>query len=127
MIKPSESGEQQVLAQWLDLNRILWTHVPNGRHRSKIVGALLKREGVKPGVPDVLIFDPPPKLPGGRVGVAIELKLQGGRTSAAQAEWMRELRERGWIARVCHGASAAIEYLTELGYGRIFMLRKDLS
>lgn len=56
---PSEEHEQRALAQWLDLNRILWCHVPNGGQRSKAVAGKLRAAGVKAGVPDVLIFDRP--------------------------------------------------------------------
>ena len=33
----------------------IWTHIANGEHRSEATGALLKRMGVRPGVPDLLI------------------------------------------------------------------------
>lgn len=56
---PSEEAEQRALAQWLDLHRILWCHVPNGGQRSKAVAGKLKAAGVKAGVPDVLVFNQP--------------------------------------------------------------------
>ena len=118
---PSESLEQQHLALWLDSRRVdgrklLWAHVPNGGARSGRVGAALKKEGVKPGVPDVLVFTPPPN---GSVvrGVAIELKRKtGGVASDDQKQWMADLRLNGWIASIAHGADEAIDFLTELGF-----------
>lgn len=77
----------------------------------------LKMSGVEAGVPDLLLFDPPPI--GGSCGVALELKRrEGGRTSEKQKRWLRELEARGWVALVCHGAAEAIRELERLGYGR---------
>lgn len=113
----TESEEQRVLAQWLDLNHICWAHVPNGRLRNPIVGAFLKAEGVKRGLPDVLIFDPPP-MQAHLHGAALELKSEGGRATPEQRAWLEALAERGWATHIVVGATAAIEYLTRcLGYG----------
>ena len=82
-----------------------------------IVAKKLKAQGVKPGVPDVLIFDSPPALPERR-GVAIELKRRkGGRATGYQQDWLTALAERGWFTAVCRGAGEAIEELKQLGYG----------
>lgn len=55
--------------------------VPNGGKRDKITGAILKREGVKAGVPDIVIV-----RNGGFVAF-IEVKTQAGRLSNSQVEW----------------------------------------
>lgn len=129
---PLENDEQAKLAEWLDWNGILWAHVPNegqmGGKRGQVRGALLRRLGLKSGVPDVLVFDrprlTPPDYPDERgcpdcVGVAIELKRQkGGRVSDEQCEWIAALNERGWYATVCKGADEAISVLESLGYGK---------
>lgn len=113
----SEAEEQRMLAKWLNLSRVLWCHCPNGEHRDVRVGARLKALGVKPGVPDILVFTPPPKSPQTR-GVAIELKRVGtSRVSPYQQEWLDDLQMLGWDARVCCGAGDAIHWLSELGYG----------
>ena len=72
---PTEHEEQQALAQWLDLvvGPRAWCHVPNGGARRKVEAARMTAIGVKPGVPDILIFRRPPLRPEAR-GVAIELK-----------------------------------------------------
>lgn len=115
---PPEEQEQTVLAQWLDLHDITWFHTPNGGHRNVVVAAKLKAQGVKPGVPDVMIVDPPPASPDS-VGVAIELKRRkDGRVTPEQTHWLAILQERGWAVAVCRGASEAIEFLESLGYGR---------
>lgn len=114
---PPEEAEQVALAQWLDLHKIAWFHPPNGGHRNVVVAAKLKAQGVKRGVPDVMIVDPPPLYPE-NVGTAIELKRRkAGRVSENQTEWLEKLRNRGWAVAVCRGATEAIEFLESLGYG----------
>ena len=56
---PTEEQEQIKLAEYLDWKGYCWCHVPNGGNRNVVTGAKLKKQGVKPGVPDVLIFDSP--------------------------------------------------------------------
>lgn len=114
---PLEDAEMAVLAQWLDWKRIRWCHVPNGGHRDVRVGRKMKELGTKRGVPDVLIFDRPRRLPES-VGVAIELKRNDHtcKASPEQVEWLDALRDRGWHTEVCHGAAEAIALLCQLGF-----------
>ena len=111
----SEEREQFVVVQWMELKRITFIHVPNEGKRSRLAGAKLKAQGLKPGFPDLLIFDIPPKRPGYR-GVAIEMKKLDGRATDMQKEWLKKLRELGWFALVCEGADKAIKALEELGF-----------
>ena len=115
---PTERQEQQVLAQWLDMSGILWSATANGSNRDAITGRHLKLSGVKPGLPDIIIFSIPDALSElGFRGVAIELKRRtGGRASPTQLEWIAALKANGWRARVCHGADDAIAWLEDLGY-----------
>lgn len=126
---PAEDAEQVKLAQWLDLHKILWCHVPNGGKRGITTARKLKAHGVKAGVPDVLIFDRAPVMIAhgkGCTGVAIELKrIKDGQTSADQKKWLADLTERGWICEVCAGADKAIEFLQSLGYGRSNVPRQN--
>ena len=102
----SEEKEQMKLAAYLDGRKFLWCHVPNGGHRRKIVAASLKRQGVKSGVPDVLIFAP--------IRAAIELKRKsGGSVSANQRKWLDALGNAGWETYIARGADKAIEWLVE--------------
>ena len=115
---PPEEAEQLALVQWLELHKIKYTHVPNeGKHKVQY-RVKQKRLGVKAGVPDLLIFDPPPAYPD-NFGTAIELKRRkGGTVSLEQSMWLNDLRDRGWAVAVCRGATEAIEFLESLGYGR---------
>jgi hypothetical protein len=116
-----EDIEQARLALWLDGRRLkgrplLWAHVPNGGARHIAIARQLRAAGVKSGVPDVLIFDPPP-LCATHVGAALELKrTDGGTASDNQRDWLKALAERGWAVSVEHGAEAAIQALERLGY-----------
>ena len=102
----SEEREQMKLAAYLDGRKFLWCHVPNGGHRRKVVAASLKRQGVKSGVPDVLIFAP--------IQAAIELKRKsGGSVSANQRKFLDALGNAGWETYVARGADKAIEWLIE--------------
>ena len=116
-----EREEHIVVAQWLDLHGIKWFHTPNGGGRHPAEAARMRAMGVKRGVPDFLIIDPPPKALAH--GAALELKRRtshGERRAALtpeQREWLEALKERGWAARVSHGAKDAIGWLEHLGYG----------
>ena len=118
----SEYDEQVKLANYLDAKGYLWCHVPNGGNRNPITGAKLKRQGVKPGVPDVLIFD---NLEaeiylegiGKCSGIAIELKKSNGNLSdvrESQQKWLNDLERRRWITKIAFGADDAIDFLEGL-------------
>ena len=113
---PTEEEEQETLASYLDYIGVWYCHVPNGGHRHVAVAKKLKKAGVKPGVPDILIFDPPPAFPE-KVGTAIELKRQeGGVVSDDQNDWLDALEKRGWYRAVCEGADEAIKVIRNCGY-----------
>lgn len=115
---PTEDAEQQVVVQWLELHRLHFTHIPNGGWRHVATARRLKSLGVKPGVPDLLVFERPPARPDAP-GVAIEMKRsRGGRVSEEQERWLAHLERQGWVVAVCHGADEAIELLQSLGFGR---------
>ena len=122
---PSEHSEQVRLARYLDSLGVLWCAVPNSGHgahgrQGAIRGARMRAEGLKAGVPDILVFDKPPGEGEARPtcsGVAIELKrVKGGRVSEEQRRWLKDLSARGWVTRVCNGFDEAATFLQELGY-----------
>jgi len=116
----TEAEIQKELAMILDDANLLWTATANGGKRDKRTAAALKAQGLKPGVPDILIFTPPPSGIGS--GMAIELKRdqtagkQRGRLSPHQRIWLEELRSLGWRAEVAYGLNHALEILTGAGY-----------
>jgi len=75
----------------------------------------MKAAGVKPGVPDIVIIDPPPV--GGYVGAVVELKKTvGGTVSDDQRAWLERFHARNWAATVAEGYRAARTWLEDLGY-----------
>ena len=109
---PKEEREQEVLAQFLDLKfHGQWLHLPNEGRKHVAYHMKMKKQGLKKGAPDVLIFRPTCAF----VGVAIELKRQrGGKVSPEQQEWLDMLSRAGWSARVCRGADDAIRFVREV-------------
>jgi len=114
MVDTLEDFEQIILFAWIDLNTgqhpdlALAFHVPNGGHRNPQTGAHLKRLGVRPGVPDILL----PVARQGFHGLVIELKrTAGGRISEHQKRWLERFQNQNWRAVVCHGADEAIEII----------------
>lgn len=114
----SELHQQAQVATVLTNHGHCFAAVPNGHVRSvwqNITGAL---EGVQAGMPDMLIFDPPPSLPHA-VGVALEMKRLKGASrdvKKRQRKWLTKLAKRGWVPLVGYGASDAIVLLQALGY-----------
>lgn len=62
---------------------VLWWHTPNGEKRDRVTAAILKGMGVKPGIPDLLLYD---TLTGHLH--AIEVKAKDGYLTAEQKSWM---------------------------------------
>lgn len=117
---PSEHQEQVALARWLDEQGCFWCHVPNER-RDLAERQRLSAEGVKSGVPDVLIMSGPRGLVlySGVRGYAIELKRLDpeAKPTARQEVWLCALRALGWHAACCHGCADAVAWLkAEWGY-----------
>ena len=83
-------------------------HVPNGGHRVKSVAAKLKAQGVKAGIPDLVL----PMARGGFFGLYIEFKATAPHDAAvspAQDAYLQALTDQGYLAIVCRGHFDAIE------------------
>lgn len=120
-----EEEHQIALFAWAHMMRgkypelVRMFHVPNGGKRDRATAARLKAEGVKPGVPDIVL--PVPR--GGYHGLWIELKVDGGKPSPEQLEWQKFLRGEGHCAEICYGWNAArqiIEKYLELPKGEAY-------
>jgi len=98
----SENELQTTVARYLDSLGVLYCHVANERNTHKARGAMLKRMGVKRGVPDLLIFEPR----GEKIGLAIELKVGYNKPSEFQKDWLMKLSLRGWS---CHWTNSLDE------------------
>ncbi len=108
---PLEHDEQSALFAWADAMQD--THpelamlfaIPNGGARHPAVAAQLKAEGVKAGVPDIMLA-----VARGRWhGLFVELKRvdHSNHATSAQRAWIEMLRRYGYSAVVVYGAQAA--------------------
>lgn len=124
---PLETEEQQALFAWAALvMQVKYPEledmfaVPNGARKSKAMAARFKREGLKAGVPDIIL----PHARHGYNALYIELKrkrmagtrvelLAGTRPSREQVRWHDRLRDANNRVLTCYGweqARAEIEW-----------------
>lgn len=119
-----ESGQQEALFTWAAYNAGRMPeleylhHVPNGGKRDKATAMALKRQGVKAGVPDIVL----PAAREGYHGLYIELKAGKNTTTKNQENWLKYLENQGYFTAVCYGWQASAELIekyllniTELG------------
>lgn len=109
-----EGLEQAALLRELELRMPdvagLIYHVPNGGHRHKLVAIKLKGQGVKAGIPDLVL----PMARGGYFGLYIEFKAtppNDAPVSPSQHACIRRLNEQGYLAIVCRGHFDAMEHI----------------
>ena len=109
---PTEHQSQVTVIDWCNahahlhpaLSRIF--AIPNGSNKSIVAAMKFKREGLKPGVPDLFL----PWQIADYGGAFIEMKRKGGSLSDAQIEWVDWLRvEAGYVVFVCWSADEAIQ------------------
>lgn len=123
---PLETDEQQALFAWAGLMESRMPElqdlfaVPNGAYKSRAMASRFKREGLKAGVPDIV-------LPHARkgcnslyiemkrrqvAGVRVALRKAPSVLSAEQLDWHRRLQAAGNMVVVAYGweeARVAIE------------------
>lgn len=105
---PTEHAEQCAVASWLRAQGVWFFAVPNGAKMGPAEAAKMKREGLRPGIPDLLIVDKGKRI-------ALEMKRrEGGRVSPEQASAMAHLGGEGWMCIIAHGAEDAIGVLKEI-------------
>lgn len=115
LLAPSEHAEQAQVIAWARIAVSRWPElellfaIPNqGRHggrRGRFWGARMAEEGLRGGVPDLML----PVARGGFHGLFVELKRTvGGRVNPRQAAWHEMLREAGYQVVVARGAKEAI-------------------
>jgi hypothetical protein len=117
---PSEHAEQAALIAWADghagrlpeLGMIF--AIPNGGARHIATARKLRAEGVRAGVPDLMLA----VARGAWHALFIELKrTRGGRVAPEQRQWHTALLAAGYDVRVCRGwmeaATAILIYLGE--------------
>lgn len=113
----TEAGAQEAIFSWCELqsNKYpelkLLHHIPNGGQRNKATAIALKRQGVKAGVPDLML----PVARGGYHGLYIELKKEDktNKPTVLQKQWINELQKQGYFATVCYGFDETVNTLVE--------------
>ena len=83
--------------------------IPNGGHRDVRTGVKLKREGVRPGIPDLFL----PVARGSFHGLFIEVKTVKGRMSDEQSDWREYLVENQYESIVVRSAQEAIDAIMD--------------
>lgn len=106
-----EALEQSILINWCNLQKCKYPeldlifHIPNGGTRNKREAANLKKQGVKAGVPDLML----PVARKKHHGLFIEMKFGKNKTTDNQDSWIEALKGQGYLCKVCNGAGEAIE------------------
>ena len=116
-----ESGHQEAIIEWCGWHMQqypeleLLYHVPNGGKRDKATAVALKRQGVKAGVPDLVL----PVARCGYHGLYIELKAQGGSVQKSQKEFIKRLRQQGYLAVICYGWQDTVKLIGDYLDGQL--------
>ena len=111
---PTEHQEQCAVIQYFDLkykeHRGRLFAIPNGSYKSRAAASSFKKEGLRAGVPDLML----PVAMKGYHGLFIEMKrLKGSVTSKEQKDWHEYLNAQGYLCVVCKGADIANQVLDD--------------
>ena len=118
-LQPTEAELHQTVAEYLDwalLPPSVYSTFPAGWGKlSRAVAGSLKSSGLKPGMPDIFVFDKHPLKFANRIFpkiVGIELKAHGGKPSAAQQLMFPRLRELGIPIYICESVEDVADAMT---------------
>ncbi len=113
--KRCEATEQERVINWAtfyakDFPELdLLYHVPNGGSRNQLEAANLKRQGVKAGVPDLVLPVPRQQFH----GLYVEMKWGKNTTTDKQDWWLEQLQQQGYKTAVCWSADEAMDVIAE--------------
>tara|TARA_R110001583_G_scaffold195196_1_gene370438 strand:+ start:793 stop:1179 length:387 start_codon:yes stop_codon:yes gene_type:complete len=90
---------------------------PNVRYCASLGGiytgprqaAKAKRTGYSRGFPDLQITE----ARGGKFGLFIELKTDKGVATSVQKDWINDLNDRGYYAKICKGIDETLSVIDE--------------
>lgn len=114
MANPLEFDEQRAFVEWLEVQGLKFTAIPNDTFTRSWKQKNTKRlEGVRAGFPDLVVLIPKNRSKDGEgYCLAIEMKrIKGGVVSKFQKEWIEAINEldNNFRAYVAKGCSEAIE------------------
>jgi hypothetical protein len=95
---------------------LLWLHPANGEIRSAKAGARLKRMGVRPGAPDIMIYWEKDHC---LEGAAIELKADKGKLSDTQTAFMHQWTAIGGKYALCKSLDEVISHMESWGIPKV--------
>ena len=109
----NEGQHQEALFDWA--NHLIYKypelkylyHIPNGGKRDARTAIILKREGVKAGIPDICL----PVSRKGYHGLYIELKVGKNKPTEKQKKWIEILNQQGYFATWCTGWTDAAKII----------------
>lgn len=107
---PLEHDEQVTFFEYLELQyrNIVAFAIPNAGRRSRKTGHKMKKEGLRKGVPDIMVAE----KCGIYGGLFIEMKRQkGGTTSSEQHAMIAKLRDKGYFCVIARGFDEAVKHL----------------
>lgn len=119
----SEGSQQKALMVWAALNQntypqLKWlVHIPNGGTRNIREAVELKAQGVKAGVPDLMLAHSVPDYRRGYGcyhGLFIEMKVKPNKLTEEQIDWINNLMKEGYYVAICYSWEEARDTL--IGY-----------
>ena len=114
-MKQTEHEEQKKLFLWVKAQSAkhpqltMMFAIPNGGQRNIVTATKLKAEGVKSGVPDIMLAFPSEHSH----GLFIELKSTNGKVSENQRQWLGALAYSGYQCNVCYSFNEAKKVIEE--------------
>jgi hypothetical protein len=122
-----EHVEQAMLVRWLSLHPawrdVPWFAVPNAARRGPAVAAMMKREGLRAGTPDLVV-----PVSVGRYGALfVEMKAAGGSLSDAQHVVLPALARAGNAVVVARGFEAAQAALEAYRLDRLVRAAREVA
>lgn len=115
-LQPSEHQIQRSVIFWwrhacgtYGLPKFALFSIPNGGMRDPITASRLQAEGLRAGIPDLMLARPVAEW----AGLFLEMKAAKGRTSEEQDEVMGYLQRAGYRCAVCWSAEEAIQHITQ--------------
>lgn len=109
-MKSREAQEQALVISWAKMQEKKYPalqnlfHIPNGGHRNKLEAYNLKLQGVKAGVPDLMLAYPSKEYS----GLFIEMKWGKNTPNKNQVKWLENLYNAGYQVKVCWSSEEAI-------------------
>lgn len=83
--------------------------IPNGGARNAVTGAILKREGVRKGVCDLMLVSPNKHYH----GLFIEMKASKGVVAKEQQAFIDMCNTQGYLAIICYDWQTASDEITK--------------